>query len=134
MKPVRHPQVFISTDDTPLTTNAVLSSPHRNVQTLCYDNEGWGPLSPWRFDFTPCFLDVLVVALAVFGVVFGGVAALLLARKKKTVLLERNWHFYSKLVKVPYPLMNCLELILDIDNDWSYWSYHSPASCAPNPV
>lgn len=71
-------------------------SPHR--QPLCGNNEGWGPFSPYRFDFTPCFLDVWVASVAVFGIL-GGAGALWYFFKKCTEQpVKKNWHFYAKLV------------------------------------
>lgn len=29
------------------------ASPKHQTQTLCGNPEGWGPLSPFRYDFTP---------------------------------------------------------------------------------
>lgn len=92
------------------TDQTVLSGPYSHAQdplafskhrqqTLCYDREGWGPLSPTRFDFTPCFLDVLVVALAVFGVTAGSAAVVYLLRLKRPAPVAKNWHFYAKLVR-----------------------------------
>lgn len=40
-------------------------------QPLCGNEEGWGPLSPFRYDFTPCFIDVWVALVAAFGLVAG---------------------------------------------------------------
>ncbi len=41
---------------------------------FCADPEGWGPLSPIRYDFTPCFIDVWIGSVAVFGLLFGPLA------------------------------------------------------------
>ncbi|KAL1650643.1 ATP-binding cassette glutathione S-conjugate transporter ycf1 [Didymella pomorum] len=43
-----------------------------NRQPLCGNSEGWGPLSPIRFDFTPCFLDVWIMVVAVWGIIVLG--------------------------------------------------------------
>lgn len=67
-------------------------------QPLCGNIEGWGPLSPFRYDFTPCFLDVWISAVAVFGMVFGSAALWYLLKKKIPQPVAKNWHFYTKLV------------------------------------
>ncbi|KAK8225721.1 multidrug resistance-associated protein 1 [Phyllosticta capitalensis] len=67
-------------------------------QRLCGNVEGWGPLSPYRYDFAPCFLDLCIslVALA-FGVVGGAGAIWYLLRKCAPQPVKRNWHFWAKL-------------------------------------
>ncbi|KAH8765181.1 hypothetical protein BGZ57DRAFT_733917, partial [Hyaloscypha finlandica] len=61
-------------------------------QLLCGNADGWGPLSPFKYDFTPCFLDTVVV----FGIVFGtGTVWWLLTRKDKTEV-AKDWHFWTK--------------------------------------
>ncbi|POR37584.1 ABC transporter [Tolypocladium paradoxum] len=37
-------------------------------QPLCCDSEGWGPLNPTRDGLTPCFVDLLALLVAVFGI------------------------------------------------------------------
>lgn len=64
---------------------------------LCGDAEGWGPVSKLRFDFTPCFLDIWLVCVAVWGVVAGAGALWYLLKKRTAQEVPRNWHFYSKL-------------------------------------
>jgi ATP-binding cassette subfamily C (CFTR/MRP) protein 1 len=71
-------------------------SPSR--QPFCGDSEGWGPISPIRFDFTPCFLDVWILSVAVWGLLFGAGALWYLLRKKAAQLVPKNWHFHAKLV------------------------------------
>jgi hypothetical protein len=68
---------------------------------LCGNEEGWGPMSPFRYDFTPCFIDVWVSSVAVFGVVCGAFALWLLLRKSKAVDLAKDWHIWTKQVS-PY--------------------------------
>lgn len=70
----------------------------RQRQPFCSDPEGWGPLSSSRFDLTPCFLDVIVALVAVWGVVAGAGALWLLLRKRIPQPVAKNWHFYTKLV------------------------------------
>ena len=69
----------------------------RREQPLCGNIEGWGPLSPHRWDFTPCFLDVLVAVVAVGGIVAGAGAIWYLMRKEKETV-RKDWHFWAKLV------------------------------------
>ena len=69
-------------------------------QPLCGNAEGWGPLSPIRYDFTPCFLDVWISAVGLFGMVFGIAAILWLMRWNQPKPVGRNWHFYLKLVSL----------------------------------
>ena len=66
-------------------------------QPLCGDAEGWGPISPSRFDFTPCFLDIWIVLVAAWGIFFGAGAAWYLVKRRMPQDVARNWHFYIKL-------------------------------------
>ena len=66
-------------------------------QTLCGNIEGWGPISPFRYDFTPCFLDVWITSVASFGIVFGIGAIWFLLNRRSPSPVGKNWHFYSKL-------------------------------------
>ena len=66
--------------------------------SLCGNPEGWGPLSPFRYDFSPCFLDVWICLVAAFGIVFGAAAAWWLVKRKEARPMTRNWHLYTKLV------------------------------------
>lgn len=69
-------------------------------QPLCGNAEGWGPLSPFRYDFTPCFLDVWISVVAVFGIVFGiGTVWWLVTRKDKAEVAG-DWHFWTKLAVI----------------------------------
>ena len=67
------------------------------VQPLCGNIEGWGPISPFRYDFTPCFLDVWISIVAAFGVIFGAAAIWWLVKKKTPSSVDKDWHFYTKL-------------------------------------
>lgn len=68
-------------------------------QPLCGNEEGWGPLSPYRYDFTPCFIDVWIAAVAVFGLVIGSLAVWwLLVKKQQHPAQGKNAHFYIKQV------------------------------------
>ncbi|BCS29844.1 ATP-binding cassette glutathione S-conjugate transporter YCF1 [Aspergillus puulaauensis] len=68
------------------------------LQPFCGNVEGWGPLSRFRFDLTPCFLDVGVSLVAVFGLVLGSGAIWFLFKKRIPQPVSKNWHFYAKLV------------------------------------
>jgi hypothetical protein len=70
---------------------------HRK-QSFCTDPEGWGPLSPTGFHLTPCFIDVVVAVVAVWGMLSGAGALYLLLKKRIPAPVSKNWHFYAKLV------------------------------------
>ncbi len=74
-------------------------------QPLCGNAEGWGPLSPFRYDFTPCFIDVWVAAVAVFGIVFGSGALWWILARRKPTGLAKNLHFWIKEVRPPWRLV-----------------------------
>lgn len=67
-------------------------------QPLCGNEEGWGPLSPYRYDFTPCFIDVWVATVAVYGLLFGPIAIWWLLKKKQQLEhgATKNLHFWIK--------------------------------------
>ncbi|KAI8662569.1 hypothetical protein LRP88_06782 [Fusarium phalaenopsidis] len=78
-----------------LGANYLSASPFK--QPLCGNEEGWGPLSPHRYDFTPCFIDVWIAAVSVFGLVFGSLAIWwLLVRKQQQEAQAKNTHFFIK--------------------------------------
>ena len=79
-------------------------------QPLCGNPEGWGPMSPFRYDFTPCFIDVWVLSVAVYGLVCGPFALWYLLRKSKVVEVTKGWHFWSK--QVCYPVRARTPLVL----------------------
>lgn len=66
-------------------------------EPLCGDAEGWGPVSSLRWDFTPCFLDIWIVGVAVWGVLFGVGALWYLFKQRTAQDVPKNWHFYAKL-------------------------------------
>ena len=92
------------------------STKAEKTQPLCGNIEGWGPLSPYRYDFTPCFLDVWIATVAVlFGVAMGGGAIYYLLRKKSPAPVKKDWHFYAKLgvigaVSLTTALQACLQI------------------------
>lgn len=66
-------------------------------QPFCGNREGWGPWSPFRYDLTPCALDGVVAAVALYGILFGAGAVWYLRRKSPQVV-KRDWHFWCKQV------------------------------------
>jgi ATP-binding cassette, subfamily C (CFTR/MRP), member 1 len=75
-----------------------LSATDRFKQPLCGNEEGWGPLSPFRYDFTPCFIDVWVFVVAAYGIVFGSLAIWYILRRQKATEISKDWHFWTKQV------------------------------------
>ncbi|KAK4106280.1 hypothetical protein N658DRAFT_490887 [Parathielavia hyrcaniae] len=65
-------------------------------QPLCGNEEGWGPLSPFRYDFTPCFIDVWVASVAAFGILGGALAVWWLLKNKQPTPVSKDWHFWTK--------------------------------------
>jgi ATP-binding cassette subfamily C (CFTR/MRP) protein 1 len=54
-------------------------------------------MSRLRWDFTPCFLDVWIATVAVFGIV-AGAGAIVYLRNQAAEPVKKNWHFWAKLV------------------------------------
>jgi hypothetical protein len=77
------------------------------LEPFCGDVEGWGPLSKFRFDLTPCFLDVGVAIVAVWGLTMGAGAIWFLLKKRIPQPVSKNWHFYAKLVSSCTPHEPC---------------------------
>ena len=75
-----------------------LAASKEGRQPLCGNSEGWGPLSSIRYDFTPCFMDVWVSSVAVFGILFGAGAVWWLLNRKKAQEVSKDWHFWTKQV------------------------------------
>lgn len=67
-------------------------------QSFCCDTEGWGPLSEVMSDFSPCFLDVLISLVAVFGIVFGVHSMWWVVTRKHKSEVAKDWQFWAKLV------------------------------------
>lgn len=66
-------------------------------QPLCGNPEGWGPISPSRWDFTPCFLDVWILAVSVLLGILGGAGAIFYLYKKCIPQpTKTDWHFWAK--------------------------------------
>ena len=55
-------------------------------------------MSPFRFDFTPCFIDVWVAIVAVFGLFAGSIAVWWLLKWRKPTNVAKDWHFWTKQV------------------------------------
>ncbi|KAK3117808.1 ATP-binding cassette glutathione S-conjugate transporter ycf1 [Teratosphaeriaceae sp. CCFEE 6253] len=77
-----------------------LSATSQFKQPLCGNSEGWGPLSPHRWDFTPCFQDVWIAAVSVWGILGGLGAIWYLQRRCTPETVAKNWHFYAKLAVI----------------------------------
>lgn len=69
----------------------------QTTQPFCGNVEGWGPLSSRLYDFTPCFVDVWVSSVAVFGIFMGAAAVWYLMKRRTPSTVGTNWHFYTKL-------------------------------------
>ena len=85
------PQDYLGSGPLRPTSNEDYSQP------LCGNLEGWGPISPFRYDFTPCFLDVWIATVAVYGIVFGAAALCWFWKNKSPSSVSKDWHFYTKL-------------------------------------
>ncbi|KZF22614.1 multidrug resistance-associated protein 1 [Xylona heveae TC161] len=99
-------------------------------ERLCGNIEGWGPLSPFRYDFTPCFLDVWIAAVSAYGVLFGAGAIFWLLKKNTPQPVAKNWHFFAKLVVIAALFAsNTVQAVLQIvyyphvwSGDFRFWS------------
>ncbi|KAL2856233.1 P-loop containing nucleoside triphosphate hydrolase protein [Aspergillus pseudodeflectus] len=96
---------------------------------FCGDIEGWGPLSSLRFDLTPCFLDLGVSFVAVFGLLLGSGALWFLLKKRIPQPVSKNWHFYAKLAVLSALLFTtALQAALQVESytdwfaDFRFWS------------
>ena len=103
---------------------------HSSVQPLCGNIEGWGPISPIRYDFTPCFLDIWITGVAVFGLVFGASAIWFLLKRRSPATVTKNWHFHTKLSVIAALLVTtALQACLQIEalpglwfGDFRFWT------------
>ena len=99
-------------------------------QPLCGNPEGWGPISPFRYDFTPCFLDVWITVVALWGIVLGAGAIWWLLRKRSPSPVSKDWHFYTKLSVIAALLVTtALQACLQIEafpgiwfGDFRFWT------------
>ncbi|KIW27349.1 uncharacterized protein PV07_07093 [Cladophialophora immunda] len=91
-------------------------------QPFCGDAEGWGPVSSLRWDLTPCFLDVWIVGVALWGVLFGAGALWYLFTKRIAQDVPKNWHFYTKLTIVAAIILTtALQASLQIEQLPGVW-------------
>ena len=79
-----------------LLGSGYLSASNTKAQILCGNEEGWGPMSPFRYDFTPCFIDVWVAIVAAFGILAGGLALWLLRRQEPRYAFSSTLHYRFK--------------------------------------
>ncbi|KAL8951041.1 MAG: hypothetical protein Q9222_002955 [Ikaeria aurantiellina] len=99
-------------------------------QPLCGNIEGWGPISPFRYDFTPCFLDVWITSVAIFGLLGGAAAIWYLLRKRLPSTVATDWHFYTKLLLIAASMATtALQACLQIEalpgiwfGDFRFWT------------
>ncbi|KAI0603284.1 P-loop containing nucleoside triphosphate hydrolase protein [Biscogniauxia sp. FL1348] len=90
-------------------------------QPLCGNEEGWGPLSPFRYDFTPCFIDVWVFAVAVYGIVFGALAIWYVLRRQPSAV-SKDWHFWTKQSLLVLIIADiAVQLVIQIANFPNIW-------------
>lgn len=105
------------------------SSKAQRQQTLCRNVEGWGPISPFRYDFTPCFLDVWITAVGFFGILLGA-GAIWYLLKKAPAVVRKDWHYYTKLsiigaLVIVTALQACLQIEALPDiwlKDFRFWT------------
>ncbi|KAF6818092.1 ABC metal ion transporter [Colletotrichum musicola] len=99
-----------------------LSATEHIKQPLCGNEEGWGPLSPIRYDFTPCFIDVWIASVAVFGVVFGSLAIIWMLQRRKPSDAPKDWHFWAKQSILGLIIANvAVQLVIQIINYSRIW-------------
>jgi ABC-type multidrug transport system fused ATPase/permease subunit len=106
------------------------SSKNHKQQPFCGNVEGWGPISPFRYDFTPCFLDVWITVVACFGIFLGTGAIWFLLKKRSPATVPKDWHFHAKLsvigvLMVVTALQACLQIEALSDiwfRDFRFWT------------
>jgi len=120
-----------NTNEEPFWPDYLRTTPKEDFrQPLCGNPEGWGPISPFRYDFTPCFLDVWITTVAVYGIVFGAAAVWWLLKKRSPSPVSKNWHFYTKLsiiaaLLVTTTLQACLQIVAFPNiwfGDFRFWT------------
>ncbi|PGH18265.1 hypothetical protein AJ79_00604 [Helicocarpus griseus UAMH5409] len=124
-----NPQVVL-TDPSLSNASSALPSVFAHRQPFCGDSEGWGPISGTRFDLTPCFLDVWVSLVAVWGLLMGAGAIWFLLNKRTAQPVQKNWHFYAKLsVICALILVTALQASLQVESlpkiwfgDFRFWT------------
>ncbi|CAI6333419.1 unnamed protein product [Periconia digitata] len=100
-----------------------LAASQHHRQPLCGNSEGWGPLSPHRYDFTPCFLDVWIAVVAALGILGGAGASWYLLRHCSAQPVKKNWHFYAKLSTIAALILTtALQAALQIEYFKGIWA------------
>jgi hypothetical protein len=103
------------------------SPAHR--QPLCGNAEGWGPLSPFRYDFTPCFIDVWIAIVAVGGVLLGAGTIWWLRKKQEQYKSTQNIHLWIKQASLqPRGALSQILLFRGANSASSHSSRSSPPS------
>lgn len=91
-------------------------------QPLCGNEEGWGPMSPHRFDFTPCFIDVWIAAVAAFGLFIGSLAVWWLTKKQQNAAQSKTTQFYIKQILLAVIIADiAVQLAIQIINYPGIW-------------
>lgn len=90
-------QTLLLSASTASSFESSIKKQHGHKQIMCSDVEGWGPISDLRWDFTPCFLDIWVLVVAVWGLVAGTGAIVYLLKKRSPQEVKKNWHYRVKL-------------------------------------
>ncbi|CAD0049321.1 unnamed protein product, partial [Aureobasidium pullulans] len=90
-------------------------------QPLCRNAEGWGPISPFRYDFTPCFLDVWIASVAAFGLIFGAGAIYYLFKNAAPNLSSKTGTFTQSCPFSP-PSAPPLSFRLVWAGDFRFWA------------
>ncbi|GAQ44111.1 hypothetical protein AtubIFM55763_002709 [Aspergillus tubingensis] len=125
-------QTFLG-DSTPgslLSSNPNTAFQSPKSQPFCGDVEGWGPISKFRFDLTPCFLDAGVAVVAAWGLLMGTGAVWYLLKKRIPQPVSKNWHFYAKLVVLSALIFaTALQAAIQVETypdiwfaDFQFWS------------
>lgn len=103
--------------------SSYLEPSNSTKQPLCGNDEGWGPLSPYRYDFTPCFIDVWVASVSLYGIFFGFIALWLLLRNKRLPESQsstpKNFHFWLKQACSPFPLPPTTKCLHFLRRHWA---------------
>ncbi|RDW84670.1 putative multidrug resistance protein [Coleophoma cylindrospora] len=106
-----------------LTASGYLTAESTRHQPLCGNKEGWGPLSPTRYDFTPCFMDVWISTVALFGIVFGAGAIWWLVKRRTKSEVAKDWHFWTKQILIVAIAASVLvQLVFQIINYPDVWA------------
>ncbi|KAH8702386.1 putative ABC metal ion transporter [Talaromyces proteolyticus] len=119
-----NPQVVLANDLAASFSTATqpLRIPTTPLQPFCGDIEGWGPISPFRYDLTPCFIDVWVSVTAAWGIVLGAGALWLLLKKREPQAVPKNWHFHAKLDVLGVLIVTtALQAYLELESNVRLW-------------